>query len=109
MLVTEEMRWVIFFLDWKKVWWSSQAQARTGTPQDIRSGLAAYAAKQEHLMQSLAMHFAAIWYPVLCKNSIDIAWPHLYIPANSLPASVEYADADADHSDSEMYDVDALM
>jgi hypothetical protein len=75
LLVREEMRRVIAFLDWKAAWWRSQSQRRSDVRNDIQDGLAAYANRQGHLMQHLAETFAAMWYPILTKAGLQIEWP----------------------------------
>jgi hypothetical protein len=79
LLVQEEMRRVIAFLDWKATWWHSQGQCRTDVRDDIKAGLAAYAARQGHLMRHLAETFAALWYPILTDANLQIDWPEHYI------------------------------
>ena len=79
MLVQEEMRRVIAFLDWKASWWRSQSQCRSDVREDIKAGLASYAARQGHLMQNLAETFAALWYPILLAANLQIEWPAHYV------------------------------
>ena len=79
LLVQEEMRRVIAFLDWKATWWLSQGQRRSDVRDDIKAGLAAYAAQQSNLMQHLAETFAALWYPTLLEANLQIKWPQHYI------------------------------
>ena len=81
-LLVEEMRRVICFLDWKSSWWTTQAVARSGLPPDIADGLIAYAAKQAHLNRSLAAAFAVQWHPLLLPNGFAIEWPAAYLPGN---------------------------
>jgi hypothetical protein len=69
------MRRVITFLHWKASWWTTQAAARTGLPQDISDGVAAYAAKQAHVNRALAKSFASQWHALLIVNEISIEWP----------------------------------
>lgn len=79
LLVREEMRQVIIFLDWKATWWHSQGSRRSDVRDDIKAGLAAYAARQAHIMQNLTETFAALWYPVLTAANLPIEWPAHYI------------------------------
>lgn len=79
MLVNEEMRRVIAYLEWKSTWWIEQAHQRGDVRSDIASGLEAYADRQSSLMQSLARSFASLWYPLLRKTDISIEWPSTYI------------------------------
>lgn len=82
MLLVEEMRRVITFLDWKSAWWTIQGVARPGLPPDIADGLIAYTAKQAHLNRSLAAAFATQWHPLLVSNGFLIEWPASYVPGN---------------------------
>ncbi|KIM72769.1 hypothetical protein PILCRDRAFT_15830 [Piloderma croceum F 1598] len=66
-LLTEEMRRVVVYLDWKALWWRAQ------------DGLRAYAHRQADLMHRLAKSFAALWYPVLTAEGITIEWPEYYM------------------------------
>ena len=79
LLVQEEMRRVIAFLDWKATWWRSQGHRRSDVQDDIKASLTAYAARQSHLMQHLAETFAALWYPTLLEANLRIEWPPHYI------------------------------
>jgi hypothetical protein len=79
LLVTEEMRRVIAFLDWKATWWRAQGPRRTDVRDDIKDGLVAYAQRQGDLMQKLAESFAAQWYPTLAEANLSIEWPTHYL------------------------------
>jgi hypothetical protein len=79
MLVTEEMRRVVAFLDWKANWWRAQGQCRMDLRGDIKDGLMAYANRQGHLMQHLAETFAALWCPMLTEYGLRIEWPEHYV------------------------------
>jgi hypothetical protein len=79
LLVTEEMRRVVAFLDWKASWWRAQGPRHDDVRADIRDGLIAYAHRQADLMQKLAESFAALWYPSLTAEGINIEWPNHYI------------------------------
>ena len=79
LLVQEEMRRVIAFLDWRASWWRSQSQRRSDVRDDIKAGLVAYAARQAHLMQHLAETFAALWYPILLTANLQVEWPAHYL------------------------------
>ena len=107
LLVQEEMRRVIAFLDWKATWWHSQGQRHTDVRDDIKVGLAAYAARQAHLMQHLAETFAALWYPILTEANLQIEWPTHYIsyaqahpPIFRAPRRRQAATTTADHDTS---------
>ena len=101
LLLTEEMRRVITFLDWKAGWWSGQASTRAGLPKDIADGTAGYTGKQAHIHQSLAQAFARTWHPLLTSNGLSIEWPLSYIP------TVQVADQQV-HDDNDIC-VDAVV
>ena len=82
MLLVEEMRRVITFLDWKASWWMLQVKTRSDLPQDIAEGVAAYSAKQAHLNRSLAKVFAVQWHPLLISNGFATQWPLCYVRGN---------------------------
>ena len=79
LLLTEEMRRVVAYLDWKASWWRAQGSRRDDVRADITDGLTAYAHQQADLMHKLAESFAALWYPVLVAEGISIEWPEHYI------------------------------
>ena len=54
LLVTEEMRCVLYFLQWKAQWWSSQSALWLDAPTRVQQGIAAYAAKQAAISHSMA-------------------------------------------------------
>jgi hypothetical protein len=78
-LLTEEMRRVVVYLDWKALWWRTQGSRRDDVRADITDGLGAYAHRQADLMHRLAESFAALWYPVLSAEGITIEWPEYYV------------------------------
>ncbi|TDL15288.1 hypothetical protein BD410DRAFT_732930, partial [Rickenella mellea] len=68
-LVTEEMRRTLVFLEWRAVWWETRIGRRLETA-DMTSGLRAYAMKQAAVQRGLAKRFAKLWVPFLRKNSL---------------------------------------
>jgi len=67
LLLKEEMRCVIAFLDWKAAWWVDRQGARTDvTSKDLQEGLYAYTETQADLQKALKEEFCAIW-----KVSLD--------------------------------------
>lgn len=60
LLLKEEMRRVIEFLEWKSQWWLSKGESRPAGD-DIAEGLLAYAHKQARLHKGLSQHFRTIW------------------------------------------------
>lgn len=78
-ILVEEARRVITYLDWKAHWWLDQVDLRAGARQDIQDGLNAYAHRQSILMQDLARSFASLWHPVLSKANLPTDWPAAYL------------------------------
>ncbi|TDL14376.1 hypothetical protein BD410DRAFT_697320, partial [Rickenella mellea] len=72
-LVCEEMRRTLAFLEWRAVWWMSQANRRVASQSvdglaielGLQSGLHAYALKQAATQRALAKRFAQLWVPFL--------------------------------------------
>ena len=81
LLVTEEMRRTICFLDWKAKWWLD-LMYRPDAPLCTQRGVAAYATKQAAICRSMAMSFAKCWFPLLKAHQIPIEWPSQYIPTD---------------------------
>ena len=61
LLLKEEMRRVLVFLEWKSEWWLQWQGLRKGLPQDLDEGLKAFALGQADLQKRLASHFREIW------------------------------------------------
>lgn len=61
LLLKEEMRRVLAFLNWKSSWWLNRRNSRVDITSDIVEGLQAYAETQADLQQSLKEHFCTIW------------------------------------------------
>jgi hypothetical protein len=60
-LVSEEMRRVLAFLEWKAGWWDRQREIQLNVCGDILEGAHAYAAKQAHVNRALAASFEVRW------------------------------------------------
>jgi hypothetical protein len=79
-LLAEEMRRVIMYLDWKATWWCMQATRRVDPARtDIVGGLVAYAFRQSDMFKDISKTFASLWHPILTKANIPIEWSTLYI------------------------------
>jgi hypothetical protein len=79
LLVSEEMRRTVTFLQWKAQWWRSLAAAVRPAPIDIQEGLVAYSRRQEAQLLALAEQFATLWRPTLQANSFDISWVDIFL------------------------------
>jgi hypothetical protein len=89
LLITEEMRRTICFLEWKAMWWLEQVASRSDAPLRVQRGISAYAAKQAAVCRSMVRSFAECWYPTLKKQHIPIEWPSQYIPEDSTVMDVD--------------------
>ena len=62
LLVTEEMRRVLCFLEWKAEWWTAQGSTHIDVSPDVADGILAYSAKQAHINHALAESFRKRWW-----------------------------------------------
>jgi hypothetical protein len=82
-LLTEEMRRVLRYFEWKASWWRTQQDRRSQASVDVRDGVAAYAQKQTTVVNKLARSFASKWYPTLIANGLPTDWPIDVMPNSS--------------------------
>jgi hypothetical protein len=61
MLLKEEMRRVIAFLNWKLHWWQEREEKRKNVDSALLEGLRAYATKQGILQERLSVDFVRMW------------------------------------------------
>ncbi len=73
LLITEEMRRTVVFLQWKAQWWRDIAGERPARI-DIQQGITAYSHRQESQLLRLAEQFANLWRPALQDGCFDISW-----------------------------------
>jgi hypothetical protein len=75
LLLKEEMRRVIAFLEWKTTWWMDRQTMRGGVSdevsRDLQEGLTAYAQGQADLQKSLREHFCTLWRLPLVSDGDD--------------------------------------
>lgn len=55
------MQRVLIFLEWQAVWWEDRATLHTNLSPEDAEGVAAYAAKQASIRQSLRSRFDTLW------------------------------------------------
>lgn len=60
-LLREEMRRVLAFLDWHAQWWVGRATANTELSLEHTEGLVAYAEKQVSIRRALRSSFDQLW------------------------------------------------
>ncbi|KAF8155172.1 hypothetical protein BJ912DRAFT_818400, partial [Pholiota molesta] len=61
LLLLEEMRRVLQFLDWCAKWWEARQTPWTGVTPELKEGLKSYAISQAAVQQGLSAAFQAIW------------------------------------------------
>jgi len=90
-LLQEEMRRVVSFLDWKSKDWVSKVNARASVVKpEIRSGLSAYARKQASVFGNLAIRFCERWCSALISLSLSHAWASKFLESRGvLPADLD--------------------
>ena len=81
LLLREEMRRVLVYLDHKAERWRDQGLCREGCEPVLESGLRAYAAKQATVCERLADNFAAMWLQGIQDASLPLpkTWPARYL------------------------------
>jgi len=86
LLLQEEMRRVVNFLEWRSKDWTSKANARAGTTtSEVSSGLSAYAHKQAFILHNLAIRFCQLWHSKLISLSLSHAWAADFLNVRGAP------------------------
>ena len=82
LLLQEEMRRVVQFLEWRSTDWFAKVGTRAGavTPM-VHAGLSAYANKQGSVFHNLAIQFSRHWHSALTTLSLPHAWATLFLDA----------------------------
>ena len=96
MLLQEEMRRVLDFLEWAAKRWDLRAGARSEEGLELKEGLDAYALQQAALQRSLAASFKGLWATPL--ENIDNLLETLHVPT---------PDEDDEDSDTEESPIEA--
>lgn len=89
-LVREEMRRCLVFLDARAQWWRAQGQRRQNVSDDILSGLKAYAEKQARLFEDLAADFAREWLTTVADVGLasPLTWPQKFLHISPITRQV---------------------
>jgi len=74
LLLAEEMRRTLWFLNWKATWWIEQ-DSREDMGPDFQEGFAAYSSRQSALLCEMEKQFADKWYSILVENGLCVEWP----------------------------------
>lgn len=78
LLLVEEMRRTVAFLQWKAQWWGDLA-AKRRVRTDVQSGLIAYSRRQEAQLLGLAERFTILWRPTLTEGHFDVSWVNQFL------------------------------
>ena len=85
-LLQEEMRRVVQFLEWRSRDWLAKANLRTGTATSaVCAGLSAYANKQGSVFGGLAVRFSQRWRSALISLSLPHAWATEFLESRKEP------------------------
>lgn len=77
-LLEEEMRRVLAYLNWKACWWEQRGVLREDLDPVLTSGIKTYALKQAAMLGRLATSFANKWYLLFIKTGIIPSWVSCY-------------------------------
>ncbi|THH17670.1 hypothetical protein EUX98_g9084 [Antrodiella citrinella] len=77
-LLREEMRRVVAFMEWKALSWRNEIGMRTDVSLSLASGLGAYANKQAAVYDKLVLQFVQEWYLVMDDEDILNLWKTRY-------------------------------
>ena len=82
LLLREEMRRVVEFLEWRSSDWFAKTDSRSGavTPA-VYTGLSAYASKQGSVFHNLALRFSQRWCSALTTHSLPHTWATVFLDA----------------------------
>ncbi|KAF9536496.1 hypothetical protein CPC08DRAFT_597792, partial [Agrocybe pediades] len=61
LLLKEEMRRVLHYLDWKTKWWRDRQTLGVNVKKDLAEGVKGYALRQAEVQQSFATYFRKLW------------------------------------------------
>jgi hypothetical protein len=75
LLLKEEMRRTLEFLEWKANWWMERTSRRTGLSKELAEGLHVYAASQASLQRALLQEFRTLWTAPLDDSTEDNGQP----------------------------------
>ena len=79
-LLQEEMRRVVHFLEWRSTDWFMKAGSRMSTVTPVvLTGLSAYVNKQGLVYHNLAIWFSQRWHSTLVSLSLPVAWTTVFL------------------------------
>lgn len=103
MLLKEEMRRTLAFLDWRGRWWRGKNISWAQGKKDLWEGLNAYMEDQASIQDSLSAHFSILWMDPLSDGPADAA---TNVNFTSAPEGVDDDDGDDDEEDEHVNDDD---
>ena len=87
-LLQEEMRRVVQYLQWRSNDWLSKVDSRVGAVSSVvHSGLSAYARKQAAVYHNLAVRFCQCWRSTLVSLSLPHTWATVFLETHKEPFS----------------------
>jgi hypothetical protein len=116
LLLREEMRRVLEYLEWKAKWWMLQAGLRS-VDTGLSEGLHSYAEVQSQLQHSLANHFRSIWKQPLANVQQAMLVDKRVANQDELKDEEDVLDSDEDeidndedglHDEPELFEVDGV-
>ena len=102
LLLKEEMRRTLSFLQWRADWWDGKPQGWPGATPQLTEGLRAYAHGQDVHQRDLAAHFQELWKDPLKPNEDSGTPADTDINADNHSEN----DDDDDDDDADEYDSD---
>ena len=84
-LLQEEMRRVVHFLEWKSKDWVSRADVRASVTAEVSLGLSAYAHKQASVFRNLAIRFCQRWRSKFVSLSLSHTWATEFLMTQEAP------------------------
>jgi hypothetical protein len=100
LIIQEEMRRVLAFLEWRSAWWLEVANQRQDLESSVQSGVVGYAHKQSALCLQMAARCAEYWLPIMKRHGIIPTWGSKY-QVGSSPRDGSISDSE-DDNDSEL-------
>ena len=78
-LLQEEMRRVVQFLEWRSKNWFTKVDSRTNATPVVCTGLSAYANKQGSVYHGLTIRFSQCWCSTLTSLSLPHTWATAFL------------------------------
>jgi hypothetical protein len=88
LLVQEEMRRVVEYLNWRAAWWRERSSLRTDADSSVLSGIFGYANKQAAICSRIGEQCARYWLPRLKSKGITPTWVSHFPSLSDLPPVV---------------------